>query len=57
MTDKITEAREKLIALREAEGNPYSEVVCRGIRSGQWDRGDLIRKIIKENAQTPLQGE
>lgn len=56
MTDPIIKAREDLIAQREAEGMPYSEVVMRGIRSGQWDNGDLIRNQIKKN-KDPLQGE
>lgn len=41
---RMPEVREKLIQEREDEGRPFSDVVKRGIRSGQWDRGDLIRK-------------
>lgn len=43
---RFFQAREKLIEEREAEGRPFSDVVRRGIRSGQWDRGDLIRKHL-----------
>lgn len=53
----IEEAREHLIAQRESDGTPYSEVVRRGILSGQWDHGELIRAIIKQNTESPLQGE
>jgi hypothetical protein len=50
-------AREALIAQREAEGRPYGATVQSGIRSGQWDRGELIRAHIKNNYETPLNGE
>jgi hypothetical protein len=45
---RMPSARERLIDEREAEGRPFSDVVKRGIRSGQWDRGDLVRKHISE---------
>ena len=44
---RLFQAREKLIEERKAEGRPYSDVVRRGIRSGQWDRGDLVRKHLQ----------
>lgn len=43
---RMPDAREKLIEERENEGRPLSDVVKRGIRSGQWDKGDLIRKHL-----------
>ena len=56
MSDPFIKAREDLIAEREAEGRPFSDVVQRGIRSGQWDRGDLVRHHFKKNT-IPLHGE
>ena len=56
MTDPVIKAREDLIAEREAEGRPLSDVVQRGIRSGQWDNGDLIRHHVKNNIN-PLHGD
>lgn len=57
MTDPVMKAREDLIAEREAEGRPLSDVVQRGIRSGQWDNGDLIRHYVKKNIENPLRGD
>jgi len=53
MSDPVIKAREDLIAEREAEGRPLSEVAQRGIRSGQWDNGDLIRRHVKNNIENP----
>jgi hypothetical protein len=50
-------AREALIAQREEEGRPFSMIVQAGIRSGQWDRGELVRQHLRNNYETPLQGE
>ena len=57
MTDPVMKAREDLSAEREAEGRPLSDVVQRGIRSGQWDNGDLIRRHVKNNIENPLHGD
>ena len=57
MSDPILKAREDLIEQREQEGRPFSEVVIRGIRSGQWDKGDLVRQHLKNNAENPLHRE
>lgn len=57
MSDPILKAREDLIEQREQEGRPFSEVVTRGIRSGQWDKGDLVRQHLKNNAENPLHRE
>lgn len=57
MTDPVIKAREDLIAEREAEGRPLSDVAQRGIRSGQWDNGDLIRRHVKNNIENPLRGD
>jgi hypothetical protein len=43
---RMPNARERLIEEREEQGRPFSDVVKRGIRSGQWDKGDLVRKHI-----------
>jgi hypothetical protein len=48
MNDLMKEAREAAIAEKEASGSPYSEVVQRGIRSGQFDKGSIVRKHIKK---------
>ena len=56
MSDPFIKAREDLIAEREAEGRPFSDVVQRGIMSGQWDNGDLVRAELK-NPNLPLQGD
>lgn len=57
MSDPILKAREALIEEREAEGRPLSDIAKRGIRSGQWDNGELVRGHIKNNLKNPLQGE
>lgn len=48
MGDPIIAAREAAIAEKEASGFPYSEVVQRGIRSGQFDSGSIVRKHLKK---------
>lgn len=48
MSQDIETARRRLINRREVEGKPYSDVVQRGIMSGQWDNGDLIRAELKD---------
>lgn len=54
MSQDIEGARRRLINRREIEGRPFSEVVQRGIMSGQWDNGDLVRAELKD-ANFPLQ--
>ena len=56
MTDPVIKAREDLIAEREAEGRPLSDVAQRGIRSGQWDKGKLVRGEMKD-VNIPLQSD
>jgi hypothetical protein len=56
MSQDIEGARRRLINRREVEGKPYSDVVQRGIMSGQWDNGGLVRAELK-NANFPLQGD
>lgn len=48
MSQDIEAARRRLINRREIEGKPFSEVVQRGIMSGQWDKGDLVRAELKD---------
>ena len=56
MSQNIEAARRMLINRREIEGKPFSDVVQRGIMSGQWDNGDLVRAELK-NPNLPLQGD
>lgn len=56
MSQDIEAARRKLINRREIEGRPFSEVVQRGIMSGQWDKGDLVRGEMKD-VNIPLQSD
>jgi hypothetical protein len=48
MNDPIKDAREAAIAEKAANGSPYSEVVQRGIRAGQFDNGSIVRNHIKK---------
>lgn len=48
MDDQINGAREAAIAEKSLSGSPYSEIVKRGIRSGQFDNGSIVRKHIKK---------
>lgn len=48
MDDPIKDAREAAIAEKDASGTPYSAVVQRGIRTGQFDNGSIVRKHMKE---------
>ena len=57
MSQNIEAARRMLINRREIEGKPFSDVVQRGIMSGQWDNGDLIRRHVKNNIENPLRGD
>lgn len=54
MSQDIEAARHALINRRDVEGKPYSNVVQRGILSGQWDNGDLVRAELKKQ-NIPLQ--
>lgn len=40
-------ARQMLIDAKAATGSPYGHVVKRGILSGSWDNGNLIREQLE----------
>lgn len=49
MTDELLViAREIVIKSKEETGDPYKPIVQRGIRSGQWDRGFLVRNALEQ---------
>lgn len=41
-------AREIVIQAKADDGLPYWPIVQRGIRSGQWDRGFLVRNALEQ---------
>jgi hypothetical protein len=48
MNEQIIDAREAAIEEKASGGSPYSGVVQRGIRSGQFDNGSIVRKHIEK---------
>jgi len=45
--DNIINAREKVIANGAPCGKPWSDVVRRAIRTGQWDLGEYVRQAME----------